>query len=71
MAPATKQSRNGEVDWFSRLVQVTGYVGLVFVVVFWALTDRVAIEVIGASTTMLVYDAGRTALRNLADNKGR
>jgi hypothetical protein len=52
-------------DWFSRMVQITGYLMIVGVIVFWAITDRVSVPVIGAATTMLVYDAGRTALRSL------
>lgn len=57
--------------WFSLLCQMTGYGGLVFVMVFWALTGRVAIEVIGAATTLLVYDGGRTALRTLAEGRSQ
>lgn len=57
-------------DGFSRLVQFTGYLLLVGVVIFWALTDRVSVPVIGAATTLLVYDAGRTALRSLSNGRG-
>lgn len=57
-------------DQFSKLVQFTGYILLVGVVIFWAVTDRVSVPVIGAATTLLVYDAGRNALKKLAGGNG-
>lgn len=55
-----------QTDSFSRLVQFTGYILLVALFPFWAVTDRISVELIGVGTTLLVYDAGRNALRNLA-----
>lgn len=56
-----------EVDWFSRLVQFTGYLLIVGIIVFWGITDRISPVAVGAATALLVFDQGRTALRRLGE----
>lgn len=76
MAPQAPQPPQPpeELPWserFTRIVQTTGYIGFVFVIVFWALTERVQIEIIGASSTLLAYGIARSGLRDFAEAKGR
>lgn len=43
------------------LVQVTGYVIILFAISFWIFTDRLSPVVVGVGTSMLVYDITRRA----------